>query len=65
MKRRYEKPFIGSERVFALGSQACDVNKYCPGICQNNILYAPCYPFEYKVRYEPCGSPPPNPVGRS
>jgi hypothetical protein len=65
MKRRYEKPFIGSERVFSLASQACDVNQRCPGICQDNIMYLPCYPFIYKVKYEFCGGPPPNPVGQS
>ncbi len=65
MKRKYEKPFIGSERVFSLASQACDVNRDCPGICQNNITYVPCYPFDYKVRYEFCPAIPPNPVGQS
>lgn len=65
MKRRYEKPFIGSERVFSLASQACDVNQRCPGICQDNLLYLTCYPFDYKVKYEFCGPIPPNPVGQS
>ena len=65
MKRRYEKPFIGSERVFSLASQACDVNHDCPGLCQNEITYVPCYPFEYKVRYEFCGQINPIPVADS
>ncbi|HUU57878.1 MAG TPA: hypothetical protein VMW93_11080 [bacterium] len=65
MKRRYEKPFIGSERVFSLASQACDVNVYCPGVCQDHITYIICYPFDYKVKYEYCTQIPPNPVGKS
>jgi hypothetical protein len=60
MKRTYEKPFIDSERVFGLASQACDLNHDCPGICQNNAMYASCYPFDYKHKYEFCG-PVPNP----
>jgi hypothetical protein len=65
MKRRYEKPHIGSERVFSLASQACDVNQDCPGLCQTNILYLICYPFDYKVRYEFCGPIPPVLVSKS
>jgi hypothetical protein len=65
MKRKYEKPFIGSERVFSLAAQACDVNHDCPGLCQDNIMYLSCYPFDYKVRYEYCGQLPQNPVASS
>ena len=65
MKGKYEKPFIGSERVFSLASQACDVLRECPGICQDNITYVPCHPFVYKVHYEFCPAINPNPVGHS
>ena len=65
MKRRYEKPYIGSERVFSLASQGCDVNEQCPGICQTNIAYLICYPFDFKVQYEFCGPIPQNPIGKS
>jgi hypothetical protein len=62
MKRRYEKPYVASERVFSLASQACDVNKPSPGICSAGIAYEGCYPFDYKVRYIGCGVIPVNPV---
>ena len=46
MKRRYEKPYVGSERVFSLASQACDVLEPCPGICATLIAYDACgYPW--------------------
>ncbi|MEE8641148.1 MAG: hypothetical protein V3T41_12145 [bacterium] len=61
MKRRYEKPYVASERVFSLASQACDVNQPSPGICASGIAYEGCY-FEYKVHYITCGPIPPLPV---
>ena len=61
MKRRYEKPYVASERVFSLASQACDVNQPSPGICSAGIAYEICA-FEYKVRYIGCGPIPPLPV---
>ena len=38
MKSKYVKPTVGSERVFSLTSQACDVNQACPGDCQTLLL---------------------------
>lgn len=63
MKRRYEKPYVASERVFSLASQACDVMCPCPGICASSITYEECYPFSWKVRnLLTCGVIPVNPV---
>ncbi len=64
MKRRYEKPYVASERVFSLASQACDVMKECPGICASEIAYEGCYK-PWKVKDVFCGSIPINPVMRS
>ncbi|MEE9456145.1 MAG: hypothetical protein V3W11_03230 [bacterium] len=64
MKRRYEKPYVASERVFSLTSQACDINEPSPGICGSGIAYEPCF-FAWKVRYVGCGSIPVLPVEKS
>ncbi|UCH77819.1 MAG: hypothetical protein JSU81_08840 [Candidatus Coatesbacteria bacterium] len=64
MKRRYEKPTIGSERVFSLAAQACDVDR-TEGLCPQNITYEPCYPFSWKVQNLFCGQIPDPPVIRS
>lgn len=65
MKRTYEKPTIGSERVFSLASQGCDVNRDCPGTCQTGLMYEECYPFSWKVQNIACGLIPANPVEKS
>ena len=54
MKRRYEKPTIGSERIFSLAAQACDVDQ-SEGLCAQNITYEACYPFSWKVQNLFCG----------
>lgn len=64
MKRRYEKPYITSERVFSLASQACDVNQPSPGICGSGIQYEGCY-FPWKVRNITCGVIPLPPLEKS
>lgn len=66
MKRKYEKPTVGSERVFSLTSQGCDVNQQCPGDCQTLLLYelGVCG-LAWKVRDVFCGGPPTNPVEKS
>ncbi|MEE9457314.1 MAG: hypothetical protein V3W11_09225 [bacterium] len=64
MKRRYEKPYLASERVFSLASQACDVSQPSPGICSSNITYEACF-FPWKVRNITCGVIPPLPVEKS
>ena len=61
MKRKYEKPYVASERIFSLTSQACDVMEPSPGICGSGIAYEIC-PFKWKVRYIGCGPIPINPV---
>ncbi len=65
MKRKYEKPYVASERVFSLASQTCDVNLLSPGECATGITYEACYPFSWKVRNEFCGIIPINPVSKS
>lgn len=61
MKKRYEKPFIASEAVFATASQACDVRLYAE--CQSRIVYErPVCDYPYKALNIPCGAPPINPV---
>lgn len=54
MKREYVKPTIASERVFSLAAQACDVNQYCPGACQSEIMYEGCGK-SWKVKNIFCG----------
>ena len=54
MKSKYEKPTVGSERVFSLTSQGCDVNEACPGDCQTLLRYDLCT-LPWKVRNEICG----------
>lgn len=65
MKRRYEKPYVASERVFLMAVSACDVQRQSPGICASSITYEACYPFEWKVRDITCGAIPPVPVFKS
>jgi len=56
MKRKYAKPTIGSERVFSLAAQACDVNQRCPGPCQDNLMYEkPFCTQPWKVENIFCG----------
>jgi hypothetical protein len=57
MKRKYVKPTIASERVFSLAAQACDVNMYCPGLCQSEIMYQStgCGYYSWKVKDIFCG----------
>ena len=56
MKRSYEKPTVGSEPVFDLTSQGCDVNQQCPGECQTLLLYEPgICPLPWKVQTSLCG----------
>jgi hypothetical protein len=62
MKRRYEKPYVASERVFSLASQTCDVPQKSPGECASSITYEECYPFSWKVQNVFCGTIPINPV---
>jgi hypothetical protein len=64
MKATYEKPGITSERVFAMTSQACDVNLQVPGACSHMKYTGEC-PFPYKILDRPCGEPPANPRQRS
>ncbi len=42
MKSKYVKPTIASERVFSLAAKACDVNQFCPGPCQDALMYGDC-----------------------
>jgi len=60
MKKRYERPFITSEKIFSLTSQACDVNQ--AGFCIVNIVYVRVCPYPYKAQSIPCGPPPTYPV---
>ena len=64
MKRTYNKPTVGSERVFSLTSQGCDVNQQCPGDCQSLLMYEACY-LPWKVQNVLCGSPPASPNEKS
>jgi hypothetical protein len=64
MKSKYVKPTVGSERVFSLTSQACDVNQQCPGACQTLLRYEACA-LSWKLQNVLCGEFPPNPVEKS
>lgn len=64
MKSKYVKPTVGSERVFSLTSQGCDVNEGCPGDCQTLLRFEGCG-LHWKVRDILCGYFPPNPAEKS
>jgi hypothetical protein len=64
MKSKYVKPTIGSERVFSLTSQGCDVNRDCPGDCQTWLRYEACI-LPWKLKDVWCGEFPLNPVEKS
>ncbi|NIT36187.1 MAG: hypothetical protein GTN49_06770 [candidate division Zixibacteria bacterium] len=54
MKRKYVKPTVASERVFSLAAQACDVEYYAPGWCQDELIYETCR-SPWKVENVFCG----------
>jgi len=64
MKSKYVKPTVGSERVFSLTSQGCDVNRDCPGGCQTALRYEICG-LSWKPKNVFCGEFPANPVEKS
>ena len=67
MKREYAKPTVGSERVFSLTSQSCDVGYQSPGHCATLAKYdeVSCPGFAWKVKTIVCGEFPQFPKERS
>lgn len=66
MKREYTKPTVGSERVFSLTSQSCDVGYESPGNCATLAKYDEgICPFPWKVQTMVCGEFPQFPKERS
>ncbi|MGD8717412.1 MAG: hypothetical protein PVH29_01195 [Candidatus Zixiibacteriota bacterium] len=54
MKKRYDKPSIGSQKVFSMTSQSCMVNQPSPGVCGDGIKYEGVCDFHYKIRNAEC-----------
>lgn len=54
LKKKYDKPSIGSEQVFKLTSQACGVNEASPGVCADGFRYQEFCDSPYKIRNAEC-----------
>ncbi len=54
MKKKYDKPSVGSEQVFKLTSQACGVNQPSPGVCADGLKYEEFCDYPYKIRNVEC-----------
>jgi hypothetical protein len=64
-KRPYKKPFVASNKVFTLTSQACDVEYILPGPCED-MMWMGCGDFQRKSpTSDTCLIPPIKPIFKS
>jgi hypothetical protein len=54
VKKKYDRPSIGSQKVFSMTSQGCAVNRESPGYCADGMKYEQFCDYGFKLQNADC-----------